>query len=116
MNKNIQLPENFKQVCVWPGTILNDDQIEDFVKFFKDDFNTRVVFLETLVTGPDKDEAGNTIQDTGGRHDVIFAVHNDDVMSFAIPRFSIGVKWIEDFIDNGGLQLHPARINEYRHW
>ena len=29
--KNVQRNENYNQVCVWPGTLLPEDQIEQFV-------------------------------------------------------------------------------------
>jgi hypothetical protein len=65
---------------------------------------------------------------TGGRNDVVFAVHQDDIKTFAVPRLSIGVRWVEDVLDNEtrhNLEANPARpfhsiypahIKEYRTW
>jgi len=114
--KNIQRKENFDQVCVLPGTLLPDDQVEQFTKHFADN-GFRVHHLETLKTAPDLDEEGRTVKGTGGRSDIFFAIHNDDIMKFAIPRLSMGIKWIEDVLDNKSRgSLYPDRVKKYRSW
>jgi hypothetical protein len=112
---NVKRRAGFEQVCVWPGTIVLDDDVREFEAFMLDQFATRIQFLETIVTGPDL-ENGVPVDNTGGREDVFFAVHNADVMRFAVPRLKVGIRWIEDVIDNGGLPLYPARVAEYRLW
>lgn len=119
----IKRKENYRQVCVWPGTIIddkNEEEIKSFVSFFNEKFNVRVQFLESIVTKPDLENP-----DTGGRHDILFAIHNEDVMRFAIPRFNIGVRWIEDVLDNERLEgednfenysIYPDHLKEYRTW
>ena len=115
MSENVKLPEDHTQVCVWPGTLVKDSEIQDFEKFFLDEMKVRVKYLEISVTMPDM-ENGHNVKGTGGRHDVFFSVHSEDVGKFAIPRLSMGIKWVEDFIDNGGLTIHPERIEGYRTW
>jgi len=112
---NIERKEGFSQVCVWPGTLVGEENREDFVDFFKREMGVDVQLLEELKTSPDM-ENGSPVPETGGRNDVFFAVDGKDVGKFAIPRLSMGIKWIEDFIDNGGDELHPERIVEYRTW
>lgn len=90
--------ENFKQLCVWPGTLLEENQIQDFINFFQDDFGVRVQYKTTLVTKPDLDEQGQEVPETGGRHDVFFYVHDEDVVKFAVKRLSLGIRWWEDVI------------------
>lgn len=115
--KNIEKKENYKQVCVWPGTIVNPDQIEEFEKFMLDQFNTRVQFLETIVTYPDKKD-GKDVEGTGGRHDVFFAVHIDDVGKFALPRLRAEIRWVEDVLAHGNYRnpIYPERVFEYKTW
>jgi len=115
MEKNVKLIEGHSQVCVWPGTLLGDASTEDFEKFLLEEFGVRAKYLETLETMPDM-ENGHNVKGTGGRSDLFFSVNNEDVGKFAIPRLAAGIKWVEDFIDNGGLTIHPERINEYRTW
>jgi hypothetical protein len=101
MNK--QLNPNFKQVCTWPGTVLEADQVPDFVQFFLDEMTVRVQFLESVTT-------------TGGRIDVLFAVHNEDIGKFALARLQYGMRWLEDVYGNGGGSLYPERIADYQCW
>lgn len=116
--KNAKRDKNYNQVCVWPGTILPETHIEKFVAHFKEN-GFRIQHLETLRTRPDHDASGNKIEGTGGRSDVLFAIHNDDIMKFAIPRLQMGIRWIEDVLDNEPEDvpsLYPQRVVEYRTW
>ena len=81
--------ENFKQLCVWPGTLLEENQIQDFVNFFQEDMGVRVEYKTTLVTRPDLDERGRVVPETGGRHDVFFYVHDEDVMKCPVKHSCI---------------------------
>ena len=112
---NVEIKEGFSQVCVWPGTLVGEDKVEDFENFMKNEVGAEVQYLEEIKTMPDM-ENGHNVQGTGGRNDVFFCVNGEDVGKFAVPRLSMGIKWIEDFIDNGGLTIHPLRIEEYRTW
>tara|TARA_Y100000593_G_C4274752_1_gene319433 strand:- start:660 stop:1016 length:357 start_codon:yes stop_codon:yes gene_type:complete len=116
---NIKRDKNYSQVCVWPGTILPEDQIEKFVNYFADN-GYRIQYLETVITEPDRNELGIIENETGGRHDVFFAIHNDDISKFAIPRLQMGIRWIEDVLDNEAREteysIYPERVKEYRTW
>jgi hypothetical protein len=96
------------------GTIVKDDEIADFEKWFSEELNTRVQFLETIVTKPDS----KNDKETGGRHDVFFSVHNEDVGKFSIPRLSLGIRWIEDVLSktNYKKEIYPRRVKEYKSW
>lgn len=113
---NVKLNEGFSQVCVWQGTTLGNEGVEDFIEFMKDTFQTRVQFLEEIKTNPDLDRNGEAMMDSGGRSDLFFAVHKDDVSHFAIPRLKFGIRWIEDVYGNGNGYLYPDRVAEYRSW
>jgi len=114
---NVQLKNDFKQVCVWPGTLVGSDQIAEFEKFVLEDLGTRVQYLEEVCTFPDFDErTGQLVEGTGGRNDLFFAVHQEDLGKFAVPRFRYGMRWLEDLYGNGHGKLYPARIVEYMCW
>lgn len=102
--------KDFQQVVVWPGTVLREDEYEDFTDFFKTEFDTRVAEIESVTTGPNLDSEGNPVPDTGGRIDVIFKVHNDDIPKFAIPKMHIRASWWEDMLDNGYAKIIPAEV------
>lgn len=116
-DKNILRKENFDQVCVWPGTLISKDEISKFEKWMIDEFNTRIQFLETIETLPDK-ENGKEVEGTGGRHDVFFAVHKEDIGHFAVPRLKVGIRWIEDVLAKGNYRspIYPKRVFKYRTW
>ena len=103
----------FTQVCVWPGTMVADKEIQDFEDFFLTQFNTHVKFIESIVTKPDLNDPS-----TGGRHDVLFYVDTKDIGHFALQRFSLGVRWLEDVLDNeeDGYSIYPDYVAAYRTW
>lgn len=107
------------QVAVWPGTILQPDELPDLIKFFKNEFKTRVQYLETVMTGPDMED-GHPVAGTGGRRDVLIAVHEDDIGHFAVPRMKVGIRWIEDVLGNerlrGDFSIYPAHVKQYGSW
>ena len=111
----VTLRNGYKQVCVWPGTVMGDSNPTDFEQFFMEQHGTRVQFLEEIVTEPDY-ENGLPVALTGGRHDVVFAVHDCDIAKFAIPRLTMGIRWIDDVYSNGGGDIYPERVQAYCCW
>jgi hypothetical protein len=107
----------FQQVVVWPGTVVGTDKIEEFESFMKDQIDTRVKYIEEIKTGPDMED-GCPVEGTGGRNDLLFYVHSEDLMSFAIARLQFGMRWIEDVLDNESedYSIYPERVKEYRKW
>ena len=107
---------NYTQVCVFPGIIVDEDKIQEFVDRIKEVFDTRVQYLETILTKPDLDDPENT----GGRSDVFFAVHQDDIGKFAVKRLQYGIRWIEDAMSNANgyhlNPLYPEYVEGYKSW
>ena len=97
----------FNQLCVWPGTVVGDSKKvqEDFVKFFKDELGVTVKYETEVKTLPD--ETG-----PGGRNDLFFYIADDDISKFAVPRLSMGIRWYEDVLGNGGGKLYPTEVLE----
>jgi len=88
----------YTQLCVWPGTIVEDHEIEEFEDWVQDTFDTRIKYHTQIKTKPDIDKNGNIIPDTGERNDLFFYVHTDDIDKFAVKRLQIGIRWWEDVI------------------
>jgi len=121
METNVQKKEHFNQVCVIHGLVIKDnkeDHTEDFVKTFLEELGTRIQFLEQINTKPDLDSKGKLVKETGGRTDTFFAVHEDDVGKFSVPRFKWGVRWIEDVLAKGNYRspIYPKRVFDYCTW
>lgn len=105
------MAQTFNQLCVWEGTMLGDSSVEDFEKFFKDSMDVTVKFAEEVITNPDRDEYGNPVKDTGGRHDLLFYIADKDVTKFAIARLQMGIKWWEDVVSyNNRAYLYSQEI------
>jgi len=92
------MENKFTQLCVWHGTIVGQENVEEFEMFFKDEFNVRVKYLTEVKTLPDLSKSGEVEPDTGGRNDAFFYIHSDDISGFAVKRLQIGIRWWEDVI------------------
>ena len=114
--ENVQLKPNFTQVCVWPATIVGKERIEEFTNYMFNILGTRVQYLEEIKTFPDLDEEFDPVEGTGDRNDVFFAVHDEDVEKFAVPRLNYGIRWIEDVYGNDQGYMYPARVEQYKSW
>jgi hypothetical protein len=105
--------ENFTQLCVWPGTLLGENTPAEMEQWFLSEMGTRIKYHTEVQTLPDRDSDGNTIQETGGRNDVFFHVHSDDIAEFAVKRFSIGIRWWEDVVKyNDNSHLYTTEFLE----
>ncbi len=101
---------NFNQLCVWPGTVVGQENIEDFESFFLKEMEVRVKYSEEVKTNP---EPGETLEQSGGRNDLFFFVHDEDVAKFAIPRLQMGIRWWEDVVSyNRGSYLYTKETLE----
>lgn len=98
--------ENFKQLCVWPGTVLGDSSTSDLENFFLEDMGVRVKYHTEVKTLPDLNEDGSPIENTGDRNDLFFFIHEEDITKFAIPRLSMGIRWWEDVISYNDSSKH----------
>lgn len=88
----------FTQLCVWPGIVLGDSGPKELEDLFLDGMGVRVKFHTEVSTLPDVDLNGKAVDGTGGRNDLFFFIHNDDINKFALPRLQMGIRWWEDVI------------------
>lgn len=117
---NIELPENFTQVYVADGLILNNEtEIQEFEELLKEKFDVRAKYLEQLKTFPDIDSIGCPIEGTGDRNDVFFTIHDEDVLKFKLPKFKMGASYLEDILvycETTCKYLYPKRVEDYCSW
>jgi hypothetical protein len=95
------VPTDFIQVCVWPGTVVGEGNKKDFEDWAQEEFGVRVMYCEEIETLPTPGVEG-----TGGRNDLFFRVHTEDIGKFAVPRLAIGIRWWEDVLGNGDSVLY----------
>jgi hypothetical protein len=91
------MKNDFTQLCVWPGTVLGDSTPKDLEDFFLNEMGVRVKYHTEVETLPDV-ENGKAVPDTGGRNDLFFFVHDEDIPKFAVARLGMGIRWWEDVI------------------
>ena len=82
----------FNQVCIMQGTIFAENENE-FIDFFKNQFGVRIKLIGQFDT---------TMHYENGevQKDLAFYVHDEDIKKFAISRFEMGVRWLEDVMSN----------------
>ena len=102
---------NFNQLVVWQGTDLGDTDPKELVDFFIDNLDTRIKWCEQVTTLPDVID-GQKVEGTGGRFDLLFYVHNEDISKFALKRFQLdGCRWWEDVVSyNNQAHLYSQEI------
>ena len=111
-NENIATNTDFGQVCVWQGVLVGEENKVAFVEHFAKNFNARVQYLEEIKTS--SGQGGE-----GGRNDVFFSIHEDDLTGdFCVRRLALGIRWLEDVLDNQevGDEIYPERVKDYRTW
>lgn len=118
MTKTKTLTNPFTQLCVIHGCTLGGHSPKDFEAFMMENFKVRAKFEAEVETLPDLNEKGKPVPETGGRIDLFFYAHKDDIPSFSTKRFEMGVRWWEDVVkynnNNGHLytqefkEAHPA--------
>ena len=96
----------FNQLCVMQGTLMPEGGSKELEAFFKDEMGVTVRFETQVKTLPDFE--GCT--ETGGRNDLLFYIHNDDIGKFAVPRLSMGVRGWEDVLLNGNGKLYDEDV------
>lgn len=114
----VERKPDFSQVCLWPGCLVGEKQIKAFEAFFKEQ-GFRVQYLEEVLTYPDLDAGFLPVPNTGGRNDVIFAIHSEDIPKFAVWRFTAGIRWIEDVLARHNHSCHMYdcdRLERYMTW
>lgn len=83
MDKKKKQEKNpFEQLCVWPNApLIEDGNVRDTMRLLEK-FGFRVFLAEVVVTLPGQGGPG-------GRTDVLFYIHNDDIVRFSLQRFSL---------------------------
>ena len=102
------MENQFNQLCVLQGTIMPEGGAKELEAFFKNEMGVTVKFETEVKTLPDTPEC----TETGGRNDLFFYIADDDIGKFAIPRLSMGIRWYEDVLGNGGDKLYPTEVLE----
>jgi hypothetical protein len=64
------------------------------------------MFCEEVITNGSEER-----NEEGGRCDILFYIHDEDIRKFALPRLSLGIRWWEDVVKyNDGAYLYSEEI------
>jgi hypothetical protein len=97
---------NYQQLVVWEAMSVGADKVKEFEKFILDELGTRIKYAEEVTTKADS-------RGPGGRNDIFFWIHQDDISKFAVKRFHYGnLRWWEDVLENGNGHLYPIEVLE----
>jgi len=94
IDKESKTKNNYTQLCVWPGTVLGKTTPAEFESDMNKMFDGVRVKYHTEVRTQLDMENGHT----GGRNDLFFYVHSDDISAFALHRLMAGIRWWEDVV------------------
>lgn len=100
----------FTQLCVWEGTVLDGVSPQEFETEMSKLFNARFKFADEVIT-----KGSESRHEEGGRHDLLFYVHTDDICSFAAKRFQFGIRWWEDVVkyNDGAYRYNDEILKKY---
>ena len=99
------MKNQFNQLCVLQGCLMPKGGAKELESFFKDEMGVTIKYETEVKTLPD--ETG-----PGGRNDLFFYIADDDISKFAVPRLSMGIRWWEDVLGNGGGNLYTEEFLE----
>lgn len=71
-----------KLVCVWPGTLVGQEDVEVFNSTMSEQLGIKITYLEEVKTNPNP---GETLEESGGRNDVFFEMDEDDLDEVTLP-------------------------------
>lgn len=99
----------FNQLCVWEGTLMGGSSVEDFEKHAGKILRSRLQFVGEVKTLPLKKD-GEPIFGTGGRNDLFFKVHDEDIPRLTVEMLRYGVRWWKDVVKEGQKYLYPKEF------
>lgn len=98
--------KEFKGVpVVWLGTVLGNSTTDEFEKYFKEELDFNVKYIEefNMIDGQFKDLTC-----------LVFEISMEDVGRFAMFRLRTSdMKWMDDWIDNRGLEIPMDILKKY---
>jgi len=93
---------NYNQLVLWIGTIVGEENIEEFEKYFEEQFGFRVKYFKEFKL---LNEYENNC--------VLFYIHSEDIPKFSLFRIQTNdMKWFEDYVENNISEI-PSEILEW---
>ena len=77
-----------KLVCVWPGTLVGQEEVETFNSIMSEQLGVKITYLEEVKTNPNP---GETLEESGGRTDVFFEMDEKDLDEVTLPFLMMNI-------------------------
>lgn len=98
--------ENYNQLVIWLGTIVGEENIDEFEKFFKEEFGFRVKYHSEF-----------KLLNENQNNCVLFYIHNEDISKFSLFRIQTNdMKWFEDCVENNLSEISNDIWNLYNEY
>jgi hypothetical protein len=93
--------ENYNILALWPSIVVQKDD-EDSVQEFMSNMGCKhpIKLVGCVETLPDWHERNDEEPTTGGRIDLAFYFHSEDIYRIAVRRLQHGIRWWEDVVAN----------------
>ena len=107
-SQEIKTDENYKIAVMWHDACFDPTRLAAFKRLFKEEFGLAhdIRWIGEVITFKTPG-----VPDTGGRHDVAFLVHEDDIPKISVThRLELGFRWFWDVIGNGDSRLYPLHF------
>lgn len=100
-DESFEKEEGYGVLAVWPQILAEKDdeeQIQDFMSNMG--CRNRVKIVGCVKTLPNYEHRNDDNPQTGGRVDLCFYFHDEDIYRVAVRRLAHGIRWWEDVVMN----------------
>ena len=93
--------EGYGVLAIWPQVLMQKDD-HDSVQDFMSNMGCKdpVRIIGCVQTLPNYEHREDEYPETGGRIDLAFYFHNEDIYKIAVRRLTHGIRWWEDVVAN----------------
>jgi hypothetical protein len=93
--------EKYTVLAVWPSIVVQKDDLDSVQEFMANmGCKHPVKIVGCVETLPDWHEREAEEPETGGRIDLAFYFHDEDIYRVAVRRLQHGIRWWEDVVSN----------------
>ena len=100
-DESFEKEEGYDILAVWPQILAEKDDVENIQDFMSNmSCRNRVKIVGCVKTLPNYEHRNDENPETGGRVDLVFYFHNEDIYRVAVRRLQHGIRWWEDVVMN----------------
>ena len=98
---HLEKEKGYEVLAVWPSMVAQTDDADAIQEYFSNmGCKNPVKIIGCVQTLPDYGDRHLDEPLTGGRVDLCFYFHNEDIYRVAVRRLTVGIRWWEDVVGN----------------